>query len=59
MDDETKERIADFFDAWDLVAFLQVSTRDIIEAFPEELEEALEDIEDIMDVRKRERNATE
>ena len=53
MDEETKERIADFFDAWDLVAFLQVSTKDIIEAFPEEIEDALEDIEDLMDLRSK------
>lgn len=53
MTEETKKRIADYFDAWDLVAFLQVSTEDVIEAFEEDIEEALDDIEEMIGVRKR------
>jgi hypothetical protein len=52
MDKETKERIADYFDAWDLVAFLQVSTEEVIAAFEDEIEEALDDIEELIGVRR-------
>lgn len=50
MDKETRLRIIDFFEAWDLVDFLQLSTEDIIEAFEEKVEEALEEIEDYMGI---------
>lgn len=54
MDKETKERIADYFDAWELVEFLgkRLSTRDIIDAFEDEIEEALEDIEEEIGVNR-------
>lgn len=48
MNKDTKKRIADYFEAFDLVAFLQVSVEDVIEAFEEDIEEALEEIEELM-----------
>lgn len=52
MDEETKKRIADYFDAWDLVEFLRLPTEKIVEAFEEDIEEALDDIEELMEVRR-------
>jgi hypothetical protein len=53
MDEEIKKRIADYFEPHELVEYLkQITTLDIIEAFPEVLEEALDDIEELMDVKR-------
>lgn len=51
MDNETKERISDYFDPWDLVEYLGISTMQIIEAFEEEIEDRLDDIEDLMEFK--------
>lgn len=53
MDNETKERIADYYEPWELVSFLgkKLSTRDIIDAFEDEVEDALSDIEEDMGVK--------
>lgn len=53
MDEETKNRIADYFDAWELVNFLdkRISTRDIIDAFEDDIEDLLSEIEEEMEVR--------
>lgn len=48
LDKETKARIADYFDAVDLVDFLNLRVTDIIEAFEVEIEEHLDDIEEEM-----------
>lgn len=47
MDEEIKGRIADYFDPWELVSFLgkRLSTRDIIDAFEDDIEDSLDDIE--------------
>ena len=39
-----KAAIADYFDPWDLIEFLGVKTREVIDAFEEEIEEAIEAI---------------
>lgn len=51
MDKEVKERIADYFDAWDLVELLGVPTMDIIEAFEDLIEERLDEIEELMEFK--------
>jgi hypothetical protein len=54
MTDETLERIADFFEPWELVEYLgakHVSTRDIIEAFEDDVLDALSDIEELMEFK--------
>jgi hypothetical protein len=51
MNKEIKERIADYFDPWELVNFLgekKISTMDIIEAFEDEVEDSLDEIEEEM-----------
>lgn len=53
MDAETRKRIEDFFEGFELVEFLQISVSDVIDAFEEEVEEALEDIEELIGVRER------
>lgn len=50
MNEEIKARLADYFDAWDLVELLRIPTRDVIEAFEDEVEDALEDLEELMEV---------
>lgn len=52
MDKETKDRIADYFDPWDLVELLGLKTSEIVEAFEDEIEERLDDIEELIEFRK-------
>lgn len=51
---EVKARIADFFEASDLVDFLQLKVEDVIDAFEDDVEEALDDIEDMIGIRRGE-----
>lgn len=51
MDTETRLRIEDFFEGFELIEFLQVSVSDVIDAFEDEIEEHLDDIEELMQVR--------
>ncbi len=46
IDKETKERIADYFSGPALVEFLNIPVMDLIEAFEDDIEEALDDIND-------------
>jgi hypothetical protein len=51
VDAETKKRIEDFFEGFELVEFLQLPVSEIIERFEDEIEEALDEIEELMQVR--------
>jgi hypothetical protein len=51
MDTETKRRIEDFFEGFELVEFLRIDVSEIIERFEDEIEEALDEIEELMQVR--------
>lgn len=51
MDELIKQRIADYFEAYDLVEYLGVSTMQIIEAFEEEIEAKLDAIEELMEFK--------
>ena len=42
--------LADRFEGWELVEFLQISVEDILEQFDEEVFEAKEDLEEFMNV---------
>lgn len=53
MDRETRKRIEDFFEGFELVEFLQLSVEDVIDAFEDEVEEVLDEIEELMQVRRR------
>lgn len=56
LDKETKARLADYFTGAELVEYLEggndVSVTDVIEAFEIEIEDALDDIEELMDIRR-------
>lgn len=52
MDNDTKQRITDYFDPWDLVEYLGLTTEDIVAAFEDEIEERLEAIEELMGVSR-------
>jgi hypothetical protein len=51
VDEETKERLADFFEGFELVEYLQIPVEEIIARFEDEINEALEDIEELMQVK--------
>lgn len=53
MDTETRKRIEDFFEGFELVEFLQLPVSEIIDRFEDEVLEALDDIEELMGVRER------
>lgn len=55
MDTELRKIIADYFDAPDLVEFLGLKTEDIVEAFAEEIEDVLEDIEEMIGLKDAQR----
>lgn len=51
MDKETKERIADFFEGFELIEYLRIPIEDILDRFEDEIAEALDDIEELMGVK--------
>lgn len=53
MDTETRKRIEDFFTGVELVDFLQIDVSTVVDAFEEEIEEALDEIEEFIGVRER------
>lgn len=44
LDRETKRRLADRLEGWEIVDFLQLSAEDIIDTFEEEIIQHLEDV---------------
>ena len=56
MDTETRRRIEDFFEGFELVEFLQLSVSEVIDMFEEEVEEHLDEIEELIGVRERRGN---
>lgn len=48
LDRDVKERIADFFEPWELVEYLGAKIDDVIDAFEDEIEERLGDLEELM-----------
>ena len=52
MDDELRKMIDYYFDASDLVEFLGLSAIDIVDNFPKEIEDALDDIKDMIGLRE-------
>lgn len=47
--DEQLNRVIDYFDAWDLVQLLGITTDDIVKAFEDEVLDKLEALEEVMD----------
>lgn len=52
LDKETKTRLAAFFEGFELVEYLQITAEDVIERFEDEIEEALDDIDELMGLRR-------
>ncbi len=48
---EVKDRLQDFFEGFELVEFLQTPIEEIVERFEDEIEAALDDIEELIGVR--------
>jgi hypothetical protein len=48
---EDKARISDYFDSWELVAYLQLDIADVIEAFEDDIEDALDDINELIGLK--------
>lgn len=49
---EQEKRIADYFEPGELVEYLGLTSEDIILAFPEEVQDSLEDIEELMEFKR-------
>ena len=47
--DERFNRVIDYFDAWDLVQLLGLSTDDIVDKFIDDVEDKLDQLEEIME----------
>lgn len=52
MDEELRKEIIDYFDAPDLVELLGITTQQIVEEFSDEVEDAQDDLMDIMQVSR-------
>lgn len=46
MDEEFKKALADYYEGWELVAFLNVSVRSVIDAFSDDIEDYLDDLKE-------------
>ena len=53
MTKEDKDRIADFFESWELAEYLRTPIESFIEAFEDDIEDVLEDINELMDYGDR------
>lgn len=52
MDEELRKEIIDYFDASELVELLGITTQQIVEEFSDEVEDAQDDLADIMQVKR-------
>ena len=51
MDEELRKSIEDYWDVGNFAEFISVTVGDLIEAFPDEVEDALDDIKELMGLR--------
>ena len=49
MDDMLRKAICDYFEAGDFAEYIGVTVDDLITAFPDEVEDALDDIKELME----------
>lgn len=49
MDDMLRRAICDYFDVGDFAEYIGVTVDDLIEAFPDEVDDALEDLKELME----------
>lgn len=48
MDTEFKKRLSDYFEAWELVDFLELTVPQIIEAFEDDLADKMSEVTEFM-----------
>lgn len=48
MNEELRKAIADYFDAGDFAEFIGLKTEDLLVAFPDEVDDVLDDIKEMM-----------
>lgn len=51
-DEETLNRIADYFEPSEFAEYLGLTTKDLLLAFPDEVLACLQDIEELMEYRR-------
>jgi hypothetical protein len=56
MDDMLRKAICDYFEAGDFAEYIGVTVDDLITAFPDEVEDALDDIKELMEYEDVEDN---
>lgn len=49
MDDMLRKAICDYFDVGDFAEYIGVTVDDLIEAFPDEVDDALDDLKELME----------
>jgi hypothetical protein len=49
MDDMLRRAICDYFEAGDFAEYIGITVDDMIEAFPDEVDDALDDLKEIME----------
>ena len=52
MDDLLKTSIIDRLEGWELVEYLNIPVEDVVEAFQEKIEENLDDIEELLNIKR-------
>ncbi len=51
LNSEERNRIADFFEPWELVQLLTVDIQDLIDFLEEEIEDVLDDLNELMEFK--------
>lgn len=54
MDEMLRKAICDYFEAGDFAEYIGVTVEDLLEAFPDQVSEALEDILELMEFEEQE-----
>jgi hypothetical protein len=56
MNEMLRRAICDYFEAGDFAEYIGITVDDLIEAFPDEVEDALEDLKELMEYEDVEEN---
>ena len=56
MDEMLRKAICDYFEAGDFAEYIGITVDDIIEAFPDEVDDALDDLKELMEYEDLEEN---
>lgn len=55
MEKNFAQGLVDYFDPWELAEFLQLTVDDLIEAFPDKIDECEDELEEFMEIGTRKR----